>query len=62
MQKLVLSKGIRCQYVTLMVINKLQKSQSTKMFVSVQKLFAFDTVHLRSMKFNPDNLRFALMA
>jgi len=43
MQKLFVYKGIQCQYLTFMGINKLQKCQSTKMFVTVQKLFGFDT-------------------
>jgi hypothetical protein len=47
MQKLFSLKGIQCLYLTFMGINKLQKTQSTKMFVSVQKLSVFDTVSLR---------------
>ena len=42
--ELFTDKGIQCQYVTLMGINWLQKNQSTKMIVTVQILFGFDTV------------------
>jgi hypothetical protein len=62
MQKLFLWKGIQCQYLTFMGINKLQNRQRTKMFVIGQKLFAFDTLLLTPQKINPDNLRFVLMA
>src|SRR4051812_45043491 len=36
-------KGIQCQHLTFVVFNKLQNYLPTKMFVTVQKLSAFDT-------------------
>jgi len=50
MQKLSLPNGKECQYLTILVFNKLHFYSSTKLFVTVQNVFAFDTAILQAKK------------